>query len=98
MKPDEMNEAYRLAQTAMANLKTAIRLLLSTAPDQGLSNAEIGRALGIYGGHVGHEGHVSRTLLAFLESEGVARQDEGTKRWRLANGTHSDQRIDAIDR
>ena len=47
----------------------------------GLKNAQIGRALGIYSGHVGHEGHISRTVLAMLEAEGLLRQDTGTKRW-----------------
>ena len=66
----------------MADLKAAVHLVLANAPN-GLSNAQVGRTLGIYGGHVGHEGHISRTLLALLESEGVAEQDPSTKRWRL---------------
>ena len=68
---------------AMAELKSAVRTALEGAPASGLSNAEIGRMLGIYGGHVGHEGHVSRTMLSLLEAEGVAAQDETSKCWRL---------------
>ena len=75
--------AYRDAQRALADLKGAIYELLSSRTDGELTNAEIGRALGIYAGHVGHEGHVSRTLLALMESDGVVEQDEDSKRWRL---------------
>jgi hypothetical protein len=44
----------------MADLKGAVYELLESS-DSPLSNAEIGRRLGIYQGHVGHEGHISRT-------------------------------------
>jgi hypothetical protein len=80
-------EAYRLAQSAVSDLKAAIHAVLSQAP-QGLTNAQIGRTLGIYAGHIGHEGHISRTLLAMLESEGVAEQDSDTKVWRLKQHAH----------
>ena len=73
--------AYHLAQRAIADLKAAILMLL--VDQNGLSNAEIGRRLGIYGGHVGHEGHVSRTMLARMQSDEVVVQDPKTKRWRL---------------
>ncbi len=49
----------------------------------GLSNAELGKSLGIYSGHIGHEGHISRTLLSLLKSENVVYQEENTKRWFL---------------
>ena len=49
----------------------------------GLSNAELSKSLGIYSGHIGHEGHISRTLLSLLESENVVYQEENTKRWFL---------------
>ena len=74
---------YHIAQRAIADLKAAVRMALEDAPKEGLTNAQIGRSLGIYAGHVGHVGHISRTMLAFLEVEGVAEQDENTKRWRL---------------
>jgi hypothetical protein len=77
-----MSDAYRLAQDAMAKLRVAIHIVLEESSG-GLSNAEIGRSLGIYSGHVGHEGHISRTLLALMEAEGVAEQDKGTKLWML---------------
>lgn len=73
---------YGVAQRAMADLKAAVRYLLLQHPG-GLTNAQIGRALGIYSGHVGHEGHVSRTVLGMLQAEGVAVQDAKTKRWSL---------------
>ena len=68
----------------MAQLKAAVHELIEAGPESGLSNAEIGRALGIYAGHQGHQGHVSRTILAMMEAEGVVVQDADTKRWRLS--------------
>lgn len=78
---------YQRAQIGMAQLKAAVFELLQNVPDGGLSNAQVGRSLGIYSGHAGHEGHISRTLLSMLEQEGVARQDPGTKRWVLRRHT-----------
>ena len=75
--------AYADAQAAMASLKSAVyRVLLDAAPD-GLKNVDVGKTLGIYAGHVSHEGHIPRTLLAIMESEGVVEQDSATKHWRL---------------
>ncbi|WP_420003289.1 hypothetical protein [Arenibacterium sp. LLYu02] len=84
-KENEMtlNEAYKDAQVAIANLKSLVRTVLELAPSDGLKNSEIGRSLGIYSGHVEHEGHISRTLLAMLEADGVAIQDPVTKKWQL---------------
>jgi hypothetical protein len=73
---------YTRAQRAMADLKGAIYELIAESQSP-LSNAEIGRRLGIYQGHVGHEGHISRTLLGLLENEEVIVQDKETKMWRL---------------
>jgi hypothetical protein len=81
-----LTDCYRDAQVAIGSLKAAVHFVLANATD-GLTNAQVGRTLGIYGGHVGHEGHISRTLLALLESEGVAEQDPATKTWRLKNHT-----------
>ena len=79
----ELDDAYARAQRAMADLKGAVRTVLCLAPEEGLRNAEIGRSLGIYMGHVEHEGHVSRTILAILEQEGVVEQDDDSKKWKL---------------
>ena len=76
-----MSEPYVVAQTGISQLKAAIFLLLSRASETGLTNAEIGRSLGIYMG--GHEGHIPRTLLAVMEAEGVVEQQAETKQWRL---------------
>ncbi len=78
-----MQGAYQIAQRAMADLKAAIYTVLREAPSEGLTNAEIGRTLGIYAGHVEHEGHISRTLLALMEKESVVQQDTESKRWTL---------------
>lgn len=78
-----LNEAYSEAQQAIATLKPLVRTVLELAPEGGLKNSEIGRSLGIYSGHIEHEGHISRTLLAMLEAEGVVQQDERTKQWTL---------------
>ncbi|MBA85339.1 hypothetical protein ACSSNL_02290 [Thalassobius sp. S69A] len=78
-----LNKAYSEAQQAIATLKSLVRTVLELAPEGGLKNSEIGRSLGIYSGHIEHEGHISRTLLAMLEAEGVVQQDERTKQWTL---------------
>jgi hypothetical protein len=80
-----MSEPYTLAQDAMAKLRSAVHMILEATP-VGLSNARIGRSLGIYSGHVGHEGHISRTILALMEAEGVVEQDKATKLWTLRTG------------
>ena len=78
-----MSNSYQVAQHAVADLKSAVYEILSKQPDMGLRNADIGRALGIYTGHVGHEGHISRTILSIMENEGVVEQDKKTKLWKI---------------
>jgi hypothetical protein len=79
----DMTESYLVAQTAVAQLKGAIHHVLAHAPGEGMKNVDIGRLLGIYMGHVEHEGHIPRTLLSMMESEGVVEQDLKSKTWRL---------------
>lgn len=74
---------YAKAQQGISLLKDAVYSYLHSKADAGATNAEIGRALGIYTGHVGHEGHISRTILGLMESEEVVVQDEKTKLWSL---------------
>jgi len=78
-----MSNPYSIAQQAMAQLKSAVYQVLESGPESGLTNAATGRALGVYAGHVGHEGHISRTLLALMQSEGVAQQNDKTLHWTL---------------
>lgn len=66
----DVESPYALAQAAIANLKAAIHALLFASSPEGLTNAQIGRSLGIYMGHIGHEGHIPRTHLAVMENEG----------------------------
>lgn len=88
------NDLYLRAQLAITELKACVRSLLLDAGKHGLTNAEIGRALGIYGGHSsGQEGHISRTLLEILEAEGVANQDE-SKRWHIGPRTSKAKQTD----
>lgn len=75
--------AYAEAQRAMATLKSAIYSVLLDAAPEGLRNVDIGKSLGIHAGHARHEGHIPRTLLAIMESEGVVVQDSKTRLWRL---------------
>lgn len=75
--------AYSKAQRAIADLKSAVYIILETAGDDGMTNADIGRTLGIYQGHIKHEGHIPRTLLGIMEHEGVVEQVEETKKWKL---------------
>ncbi|WP_454701780.1 hypothetical protein [Agrobacterium burrii] len=77
------DEPYAVAQPAMSQLKSAIYLLLKSDKSEGMKNSEIGRSLGIYTGHVEHEGHISRTLLSIMEAEGVVEQNKETKLWSL---------------
>jgi hypothetical protein len=85
-----MTYPYVLAQDAMAKLREAIYILLQESDQPGLKNAQIGRALGIYSGHERHEGHISRTILALMEAEGVVEQDTGTKCWRIRDNISAD--------
>lgn len=84
LKPREIQVAiYRRAQLAVAELKAAVLELLSAAGDEGLKNSQVGRALGVYRGHVGHQGHISRTILEMLKEDEVVEQDGETSHWRL---------------
>jgi hypothetical protein len=85
-----MQDAYQLAQRAMADLKAAVYTLLDKAPADGLTNAQIGRSLGIYAGHIEHEGHIPRTLLALMEKEGVVQQSRETKKWSIRRHGHDE--------
>ena len=78
-------QAYANAQAAMASLKSAVYRILLDAGTDGLKNVEVGKTLGIHSGHERHEGHIPRTLLAIMESEGVVEQDPDSKSWRLRN-------------
>ena len=71
-----------IAREAIGQLKTAVLMELKRAGKRGLKNSELGRNLEIYGGHKGHEGHISRTVLAILESEDSVWQDPEMKVWR----------------
>ena len=74
---------YQRAQAAIAELKLAVlELLTAHSGTEGMTNAEIGKALGIYMGHIEHEGHISRTILTLLEREGLVEQNKLTKRWK----------------
>jgi hypothetical protein len=46
--------------------------------------------LGIYHGHVGHEGHIPRTLLTIMAVEAVVEQIPTTKRWPLRRHAEGD--------
>lgn len=80
--------AYQSAQRALADLKHAIFVVLAAGPAEGMKNSQIGRSLGIYAGHIRHQGHISRTLLEMMLNEGIVDQDPKTKLWRLR-----DQRV-----
>ncbi len=75
--------AYRRAQRAIAELKSATVDLLATAGPEGLRNAQIGRLLGIYQGHVRHQGHISRTILEMLQADGIAEQVGQGGPWQI---------------
>lgn len=85
MNPEEeiRMRAYRRAQRALANLKVAAAEVLATAGPDGLRNSQVGRLLGIYRGHVEHQGHISRTVLEMLQEDGVAEQKGKGGPWHL---------------
>lgn len=54
------------------------------------------RTRGIYMGHVGHEGHIPRTMLALMEEEGVVSKADND-RWTLReHGSVSQQPGDDV--
>lgn len=69
----------QLAQRAIADLMAAV--FSAVCRNLALTNAQLGRMMGIYSGHVGHEGRISRTLLGLLEKEGVIEQNNSDKTW-----------------
>lgn len=77
-----MDTPYFKAQQGMALMKDAVYILLKDCSPKGERNVDIGKSLGIYGGHKGHEGHISRTILETMQSEGVIEQRED-KLWYL---------------
>jgi hypothetical protein len=82
-------EAYHLSQSALADLKSAILAVLS-ANDGPMKNADLGRLLGLYHGHIGHQGHITRTLLELMKSDGVVHQSEDTKEWSVNSYPNSE--------
>lgn len=86
----QISGSYGKAQEGMRLLKLAIHEVLEKAPAEGLTNAQIGRALGIYGGHVEHEGHISRSLLEQMKNEQVVEQIGARGPWRLLDHIASD--------
>lgn len=71
---------YAKAQEGVTILKEAIYIFLAERGDEGASNAEIGRALGIYTGYStrerepqkkAQEGHLPRTILGYMETDEV---------------------------
>lgn len=76
-----MLEPIEQARAGIYLLKLAVYNYLKLNGNAGLTNAEIGKNLGIYMGHARHQGHISRTILALLEKEGKVFQDKDSKRW-----------------
>jgi hypothetical protein len=85
MVDKQISDLYQMSQRGIADLKTAIHALLANGPAEGMTNAEIGRTLGIYQGHIGHEGHIPRTLLAMMEADGVVTQNVESKKWTICS-------------
>ncbi len=81
----DRSDAFALAQEGYAKLKVAVYAFMAMEPDRPLSNAEIGRSLGIYAGHLGHVGHIPRTILEELKNDGLVEQSDEDKKWRLVS-------------
>jgi hypothetical protein len=84
-----MMSSYEKAQRGITLLKSAVYEMLKEAGENGLRNVDLGKSLGIYAGHIGHQGHIPRTVLELLRSEGVAEQ-HGDKKWRLVQSDHEE--------
>lgn len=81
---------YTNAQKGIAKLKDAVYEFLAMRGKEGATNAEIGRALGIYTGYStredeplkkAQEGHISRAILGYMETEEVVCRKD--KKWVL---------------
>ena len=77
-----VKKAYGMAQSALAELKTAVFVLLEEAGGAGLRNVDIGKRLGIHCGPEGRRGHLSRAVLEILSNDGTIRQLDN-KRWAV---------------
>ena len=88
-------DLYERSQFAIAELKSVVFQLLEQSA-AGRTNAEIGRSLGIYAGHIGHEGHIPRTILALMQADGSVIQDGKGGKWYVnVDGKHT---LDGRDR
>jgi hypothetical protein len=75
---------YQIAQHALADLKTAIYLLLKENSPHEIRNVDIGKLLGINHGHSGkHQDHIPRIILELLAQEGLVEQNSSNKKWKL---------------
>lgn len=86
-----MQTSYEKAQSGIVLLKSAVYELLSAMGENGIRNVDVGRRLGVYAGHIGHEGHIPRTILELLKSEGVAEQRNDKKWYLKAESSNDDQ-------
>lgn len=78
-----LNFSYQIAQRALADLKTAVFMLLQ-GQETGLTNAQIARGLGMYYvRNTKQDGAVSRVLLEIMQVEGVVELDTASKKWRI---------------
>lgn len=71
-----METPYHKAQYGITLIKDAVYIILKETYPNGLRNVDIGKRLGIYSGHVKHEGHISRTILEMMQAEGVIEQKQ----------------------
>lgn len=77
-------EAYTVAQEGVSKIRSALLILLSSGPQDGMINADISRALGLHAGYGGRQqGHITRELLEGMKNDGVVKQDPDSKKWSL---------------
>ena len=87
-----METPYYKAQHGISLIKDAVYTLLKDSYPEGLRNVDIGKSLGIYSGHKGHEGHISRTILEMMQSEGVIEQRED-KLWYIVKNLPNEKKL-----
>lgn len=77
-------KAYTIAQEGVTKIRSALMVLLSSAPQEGMANADISRSLGLHAGYGGRQqGHITRELLEGMKNDGVVKQNPESKKWSL---------------
>lgn len=84
--------AYTIAQEAMAQLRSAIHQLLSEHP-AGLSEGQIGLALGLKSAQIEDSSTIAALMLALMEAEGAIALDSAASIWKVTGTAAADAHV-----